>query len=160
MSETSNYFSSSDGHFCDVENCRIRTSLKLHTFGKRFYGCRYWSPDDDCACNFFKWLDANICCPRGVAVAPIVIAKFNRLEHVVGVANEELKQAHALTAAALKRERVAKRKFERAKAACMISKEKATKLTISLVVLGAMFLVLLILSTRSGEVKIKHMCLP
>ncbi|KAK7847107.1 serine/threonine-protein kinase wnk8 [Quercus suber] len=73
------------------------------------------------------------------AVAPIVIAKFNRLEHVVGVANEELKQAHALTAAALERERVAKRKFERAKAACMISKEKATKLTISLVVLGPCF---------------------
>uniref|UniRef100_A0A7N2RB28 Uncharacterized protein n=1 Tax=Quercus lobata TaxID=97700 RepID=A0A7N2RB28_QUELO len=126
MSETSNYFSSSDGHFCDVENCRIRTSLKLHTF----------------------------------AVAPIVIAKFNRLEHAVEVANEESKQAHALTAAALERERVAKRKFERAKVARMISEDKAKKLTIALVVLGVMFLVLLILSTRFGEVKIRQMCLP
>ncbi|XP_050241873.1 uncharacterized protein LOC126732932 [Quercus robur] len=160
MSETSNYFSSSDGHFCDLENCRIRTSLKLHSFGRRFYSCRYWSPDDDRACKFFKWLDTSICCTRGAAVAPIVIAKFNRLEHAVEVANEESKQAHALTAAALERERVAKRKFERAKVARMISEDKAKKLTIALVVLGVMFLVLLILSTRFGEVKIRQMCLP
>ncbi|KAK7813101.1 protein p21, partial [Quercus suber] len=116
--------------------------------------------DDDQACKFFKWLDSSICCTRGAAITPIVIAKFNRLEHVVGVTNEELKQAHALIVAGLERERVTKRKFEKAKAACMISKEKANKLTISLVVLGAMFLVLLILSTRFGEVKIRQMCLP
>ena len=42
----------------------------------------------------------------------------------------------------------------------MISEEKAKKLTITLVVLGVMFLVLLILSTKFGEVKIKQMCLP
>ena len=76
------------------------------------------------------------------------------------VANEESKQAHALTTAALERERVAKRKFERAKTARMISKEKVKKLTIALVVLGVMFLVLLILSTRIGEIKIRQMCLP
>ena len=76
------------------------------------------------------------------------------------VANEESKQAHALITAALERKRVAKRKFERVKAACMISEKKAKKLTIALVVLGVMFLVLLILSTRIGEVKIKQMCLP
>nr|POE67418.1 hypothetical protein CFP56_27352 [Quercus suber] len=96
MSETSNYLSSSDNHFCDVNNCIIRTSLKLHTFGRRFYSCRYWSPDDDRACNFFKWLDTSICCTRGVATTPIDIAKFKRLEHVVKVANEELKQAHSI----------------------------------------------------------------
>ena len=50
------------------------------------------------------------------------------------VANEELKQAHALIDAALERERVAKRKAERAKAARMIFDEKAKKLTIALVV--------------------------
>ena len=116
--------------------------------------------DDDRACKFFKWLDTSICCTRGAAIAPIVIAKFNRLEHAVEVANEESKQAHALTAAALERERVAKRKFERAKVARMISEDKAKKLTIALVVLGVMFLVLLILSTRFGEVKIRQMCLP
>ena len=64
--------------------------------------------DDDCACKFFKWLDTSICCTRGVATAFIVIAKFNRLEHAVEVANKESKQAHALTAAALVRERVVK----------------------------------------------------
>ena len=110
--------------------------------------------DDDRACKFFKWLDTSICCMYGVATAPIVIAKFNRLKHAVEVANEESKQAHALTATALERERVAKRKFEKAKVAHMISEEKAKKLTIALVVLGVMFLVLLILSTRIGEVKI------
>ena len=76
------------------------------------------------------------------------------------VANEELKQAHALIAAALERERVAKQKAKRAKAARMISEEKAKKLTIALVVSWVMFLVLLIFSTRFGEVKIRHMCLP
>ena len=60
--------------------------------------------DDDHACKFFKWLDTSIYCTRGVATTPIVIAKFKRLEHAVEVANEELKQAHALTDAALQRE--------------------------------------------------------
>ena len=50
------------------------------------------------------------------------------------VANEESKQAHVLTATALERERVAKRKAERAKAARMISEKKVKKLTITLVV--------------------------
>ena len=63
--------------------------------------------DDDRACKFFKYLDTNICCTRGTTT-PIVIAKFKRLEHAVEVANEELKQAHALIDAALERERVAK----------------------------------------------------
>ena len=60
--------------------------------------------DDDCACKFFKWLDTGICCTRGAITAPIVIFKFNQLEHAVEVANEESKQVHALTAAALERE--------------------------------------------------------
>ena len=115
--------------------------------------------DDDHACKFFKWLDTSICCTRGAVVAPIVIAEFDRLEHAVEVANEESKQAYALTAAALERERIAKRKFEKAKTADMVSKEKAKKLTVVLVVLGVMFLVLLILSTRFGKVKIRQMCL-
>ena len=115
--------------------------------------------DDNHACKFFKWLDTSICCTRGATTTSIVISKFNQLKHAVEVANEESKQAHALITAALERKRVAKRKFERVKAACMISEKKAKKLTIALVVLGVMFLVLLILSTRIGEVKIKQMCL-
>ena len=87
-----------------------------------------------CACKFFKWLDTRICCTRGAAATPIVIAKFKWLEHAVEVANEESKQAHALTVATLERERVAKRKAEKAKVARMIYEEKAKKLTIALVV--------------------------
>ena len=73
--------------------------------------------DDDHACKFFKWLDTSISCTRGAAIAPIAIAKFKRLEHAVEVANEELKQAHALIDAALERKRVAKQKAKRAKVA-------------------------------------------
>ena len=90
--------------------------------------------DDDHACKFFQWLDTNVCCTRGAATTPIVIAKFKQLEYVVEVANEKLKQAHTLTDAAFERERVAKRMVERANAARMISEEKAKKLTIALVV--------------------------
>ena len=60
--------------------------------------------DDDRVCKFFKWLDTSICCMRGAAITPIVIAKFKRLEHAVEVANEELKQEHALIDAALETE--------------------------------------------------------
>ena len=60
--------------------------------------------DDDRACKFFKWLDTSICCMRGATTTPIIIVKFKRLEHVVEVANEKLKQAHALTNTALERE--------------------------------------------------------
>ena len=56
-----------------------------------------------------------------------------RWKHAVEVANEELKQAHALTDAALERKRVAKRKAKRPKATRMIFEEKAKKLTIALV---------------------------
>ncbi|KAL0003104.1 hypothetical protein SO802_016885 [Lithocarpus litseifolius] len=89
MSETSNYYSSTSGHLCDLDHCTLRTSLKLHTFDRRFYGCRYWSPGDDRACKFFKWLDTNTC-TRGAATTPIVLAKLRRLEHEVELANEEL----------------------------------------------------------------------
>ena len=47
--------------------------------------------DDDRAYKFFKWLDTSICCMRGTAITPIVIAKFKRLEHAVEVANEKSK---------------------------------------------------------------------
>ena len=87
-------------------------------------------------------------------------ALMHELLHWVEVANEESKQAHALTATALERERVAKRKFEKAKVAHMISEEKAKKLTIALVVSWVMFVVLLILFSRFGEVEIRQRCLP
>ena len=46
----------------------------------------------------------GICCTRGATTTPIVIAKFKKLEYVMEVANEKLKQAHTLTDAASERE--------------------------------------------------------
>ncbi|KAK9998715.1 hypothetical protein SO802_018318 [Lithocarpus litseifolius] len=89
MSEGSNYYSSSNGHLCDMDRCVVRTSLKLHNFGRRFYGCREWTLDDDRHCKFFRWLDSNTC-KRGVETAPIVIEKFKRLENEAMLVTEVL----------------------------------------------------------------------
>ncbi|KAL0002350.1 hypothetical protein SO802_016131 [Lithocarpus litseifolius] len=69
------------------------------------------------------------------------------------VANEELKQARAMEESALGREQATKQRAERAKVARQISKEKAEKFKIVLVVSWVMFVVLLILYTRFGEVR-------
>ena len=71
------------------------------------------------------------------------------------VANEELKQAHAMEEASLEREQVAKRRAERVKVTHRISEEKAEKFKIALVLSWVMFGVLLILSTRFGEFRIR-----
>nr|POE95370.1 hypothetical protein CFP56_22631 [Quercus suber] len=46
MSEASgsSYNSNYRGHVCDMDQCVLRTSLQLHNFGRRFYGCRHWKP--------------------------------------------------------------------------------------------------------------------
>ena len=44
MLEGSNYYSNCNGHLCDMDRYVVRTSLLLHNFGKRFYGCREWTP--------------------------------------------------------------------------------------------------------------------
>ena len=44
MSEGSNYYSSYNGHLCNMDHCVVRTSLLLHNFGRRFYSCREWMP--------------------------------------------------------------------------------------------------------------------
>lgn len=44
MSEVSSYYTNSSQHPCDMDQCVVRPSLKLHNFGKRFYGCRHWKP--------------------------------------------------------------------------------------------------------------------
>ena len=89
---------------------------------------------------------------HGVATTPIVLAKFRRLGHEVELANEELKQARAMGEAA-------KRKAKRAKVARRISEKKAEKFRIALVISWVMFGVLLILSTRFGDVRSRQMCL-
>ena len=76
------------------------------------------------------------------------------------VATEELKEAHAMDEAAMERERVAKRRAKRVKVACRIAEEKAEKFKIALLVSWVMFGVLLILSSRFGEVGMRQRCLP
>ncbi|KAK9998467.1 hypothetical protein SO802_018070 [Lithocarpus litseifolius] len=53
-----------------------------------------------------------------------------------------------------------KRKAERAKVACRISKENAKKFKIALLISWVIFGVLLILSTRFRDVRSRQMCLP
>ena len=89
----------------------------------------------------------------GAVTAPIVLAKFRRLENEVELANEELKQARAIGEAI-------KRKAERAMVARRIFEEKAKKFKIALVISWVMFGVLLILSTRFGDVRSRQMYLP
>ena len=92
---------------------------------------------------------------HGTATTPIVIAKFRWSEHEVEVTNEELKQAHAMGEASLEREQAAKWRAGKVKVARRISEEKAEKFKIALVLSWVMFGVLLILSTRFGEVRIR-----
>ena len=54
MSETSNYYSSTSGHLCDLDHCTLQTSLTLHTFVRRFYSCHYWSPVNTTS-SISKW---------------------------------------------------------------------------------------------------------
>ena len=61
--------------------------------------------------------------------------------------------------AALEREQAVKWRAERAKVARRISEEKAEKFKIALVISWVMFGVLLILSTRFGDIRSKQRCL-
>ena len=64
-------------------------------------------------CKSFKWLD-GIPCRRGVETAPIVTAKFTRLEVEAAMAKNNEMEAHAMIVELLHRERVAKRSTEKA----------------------------------------------
>ena len=88
---------------------------------------------------------------RGAATTLIVIGKFRQLESEVEVANEKLKQACAMEEAALKREQAAEQRVERTKVAHRIVVEKAEKFKRALVISWVIFGVLLILSTRFGD---------
>ena len=71
----------------------------------------YTPQDDDQHCKFFRLLDSNTC-KRGTEIAPIVIAKFKRLENEAMLATEDEKEPRALLEEARERERVAKQKVE------------------------------------------------
>ncbi|KAK7851907.1 hypothetical protein CFP56_040558 [Quercus suber] len=117
----------------------VRTSLKLHNFGKR-------------------WLDSNTC-KRGTKIAPIVIAKFKMLENEAMLATESEKEAHALLEEARERERVAKRKAEKCKVAQRIAEEKMNTYKQVLVLSWELFIVFYLFSTRFRDVGRSQLCL-
>nr|POE53865.1 hypothetical protein CFP56_74577 [Quercus suber] len=126
MSEASSYNTNSSRHSCDMDQCVVRTSLKLHNFGRRFYGCRHWKPDSYQHCKTFKWLDGNTC-RRGAETALIVIAKFTRLVAEAAIAKENETEAHALLTKALQRVRAAKRDAKKARVAQTCSRSKTDR---------------------------------
>nr|POE89191.1 hypothetical protein CFP56_59785 [Quercus suber] len=129
MSEASgsSYNSNYRGHVCDMDQCVLRTSLQLHNFGRRFYGCRHWKPGSDEHCKSFKWLD-GIPCRRGAETAPIVIAKFTRLQAEAAMAKNNEMEARAMIANLIHMERVAKRSAEKARASLHIGSLAATNI--------------------------------
>nr|XP_023929685.1 uncharacterized protein LOC112040993 [Quercus suber] len=119
-----------------MDQCVLRTSLQLHNFGRRFYGCRHWKPGSDEHCKSFKWLD-GIPCRRGAETAPIVIAKFTRLQAEAAMAKNNEMEARAMIANLIHMERVAKRSAEKARASLRMANARARKYQIALLMRGA-----------------------
>ncbi|KAK7844374.1 uncharacterized protein LOC111985046 isoform X1 [Quercus suber] len=161
MSEASgsSYNSNYRGHVCDMDQCVLRTSLQLHNFGRRFYGCRHWKPGSDEHCKSFKWLD-GIPCRRGAETAPIVIAKFSRLEAEAAMAKNNEMEARAMIADLLHRERVAKRSVEKARVSLRMANARARKYQIALLMSWLVVVVFFIISLGNREVGLRQMCLP
>nr|XP_023921417.1 uncharacterized protein LOC112032883 [Quercus suber] len=161
MSEASgsSYNSNYRGHVCDMDQCVLRTSLQLHNFGRRFYGCRHWKPGSDEHCKSFKWLD-GIPCRRGAATAPIVIAKFTRLEAEAAMAKNNEMEARAMIANLIHMERVAKRSAEKARASLRMANARARKYQIALLMSWFLVAVLFIFSLGNREIGLRQMCLP
>uniref|UniRef100_A0A7N2LG41 Zinc finger GRF-type domain-containing protein n=2 Tax=Quercus lobata TaxID=97700 RepID=A0A7N2LG41_QUELO len=142
-----------------MDQCMVRMSLKLHNFGRRFYGCRHWKPDSDQHCKSFKWLDGNTC-RRGAETTPIVIAKFTRLEAEAAIAKNNETDAHAMLTEALQRERAAKRIVEKARVAQRMVNDRAHKYKTALVISWLIFAILLVFLRMSSEFGLRQMCLP
>nr|XP_023925606.1 uncharacterized protein LOC112036981 [Quercus suber] len=159
MSKASSYNTNSSQHSCDIDQCVVRTSLKLNNFGRRFYGCRHWKPDSDQHCKSFKWLDGNTC-RRGAETTPIVIAKFTRLEDEAAIAKENETEACALLAEALQRVRAAKHDAEKARVAQRMANDRAHKYKTMLVTSWLTFAILFVFFRMYSEFGLRQMCLP
>ncbi|KAL0008688.1 hypothetical protein SO802_010190 [Lithocarpus litseifolius] len=117
MSSTTTYESTSSGHMCNMGQCVERTSLSIHNFGKRFYGCQQW---------------LSITCPHGRAIAPLVHERFTRCKvEAIGARNER-DEAHAREAEARKLLRIAKSKAKKTKLALWIAEDKVYKYRLAL----------------------------
>ena len=103
--------------------------------------------DDNRHCKFFRWLDNNTC-KSGAETAPIVIAKFRRLENEAMLAIEgekearaSLEEACASLEEAREREKVTKRKAEKCKVAQRIAEEKMNTYKQVLILSWVLFIV-------------------
>nr|POF25002.1 hypothetical protein CFP56_45642 [Quercus suber] len=114
MSSSSDFYSSFSHHLCSRDRCTQRTSLTLDNFGRRFYGCCFYDEKELQTCKFFEWLDQKTC-KRGSEVAPIVLAKFKRLENEAKASNEREKLAREMEEKARQREMIARRREEKSR---------------------------------------------
>nr|XP_023872438.1 uncharacterized protein LOC111985046 isoform X3 [Quercus suber] len=110
-------------------------------------------------CKSFKWLD-GIPCRRGAETAPIVIAKFSRLEAEAAMAKNNEMEARAMIADLLHRERVAKRSVEKARVSLRMANARARKYQIALLMSWLVVVVFFIISLGNREVGLRQMCLP
>ncbi|KAL0007843.1 hypothetical protein SO802_009345 [Lithocarpus litseifolius] len=110
-------------------------------------------------CKSFKWLD-GIPCRRGAKTAPIVIAKFTRLEAEATMARNNKMEARAMIVDLLHRERVAKCSAEKARVSFSMGNARERKYQIALLMSWLAFVVLFIFSLGNREVGLRLMCLP
>ena len=110
-------------------------------------------------CQSFKWVD-GIPCRRGAETAPIVIAKFTRLEAKAATTKNNEMEARAMIADLLHRERVAKRSAEKARVSLRMSNARARKYQVALLLLWLAIVVFIIFSLGNREVGLRQMCLP
>ena len=110
-------------------------------------------------CQSFKWLD-GIPCRRGAETAPIVIAKFTRLEAEAAMAKNNEMEARAMIADLLHRERVAKRSAKKAKVSLRMANARARKYQVALLMSWLAIVVFIIFSLGNREVGLRQMCLP
>ncbi|XP_050245424.1 uncharacterized protein LOC126693479 [Quercus robur] len=157
MSSSSDFYSSFSHHLCSRDRCAQRTSLTLDNFGRRFYGCRFYDEKEVQTCKFCEWLDQKTC-KRGSEVAPIVLAKFKRLENEAKASNEREKLAREMEEKARERERIARRREEKSRVREMIARVRARMYRVTLVVSWVLF-AFFVFSSRIEDVGLKSLSL-
>nr|XP_023921951.1 uncharacterized protein LOC112033398 isoform X3 [Quercus suber] len=157
MSSSSDFYSSFSHHLCSRDRCTQRTSLTLDNFGRRFYGCCFYDEKELQTCKFFEWLDQKTC-KRGSEVAPIVLAKFKRLENEAKASNEREKLAREMEEKARQREMIARRREEKSRVREMIARVRARMYRVTLVVSWVLF-AFFVFSSRIEYVGLKSLSL-
>ncbi|XP_030925864.1 uncharacterized protein LOC115952763 [Quercus lobata] len=157
MSSSSDFYSSFSHHLCSRDRCAQRTSLTLDNFGRRFYGCHFYDEKEVQACKFCEWLDKKTC-KCGSEVAPIVLAKFKRLENEAKASNEREKLAREMEEKARERESIARRREEKSRVREMIARVRARMYRVTLVVSWVLF-AFFVFSSRIEDVGLKSLSL-